>query len=91
MQNGVQQHKEVALALKASIRMEDILREHDSSWVLPGYAQAELVECAHVYLGMMTSLGNHFHPLGIYLFDVTIKFHYLLHACQKSKLLHPYK
>ena len=45
------------------------------------------------FLNLNTSLGGHYHKLEepLYLFNTTIKYHYMLHVADKAKFLHPAK
>ena len=84
-------HQQVLAAIKCSNQMDSIIKEHEDEFVLPEHAHVALVDVAFAFLQLNTSLGNHFHPQGIALFNTTMKYHYLMHSCLRSKLFIPIK
>ena len=89
MDHGCLQHRQIRLALRMSARMEELLVEHKREIKLPTEAAAELEKCALAYLQLNTALAQHYNAMGWKIFDITIKFHYLVHASRGAKWLNP--
>ena len=80
------QHKQIGLALKASCAIEDVLTANKGLPKLPTAAGEEIRKAGTVFLLMATALNNHFAvSRGEKLFNITVKFHYLDHACDNAK------
>ena len=85
------QHKQVRLALQKLIQIEEILEIHQASTKVPHADADALVKLARDFCLLNSGLARFFHTDGIFLFNVTIKFHYLLHCMYFSRYLHPAK
>lgn len=82
-------HKQVRLALKASVAFERIIAEHKHSVKLPPAVAAELVKATDTFVICAYALQQHFLASDRKLFNVTIKFHYLCHLALSSVHLNP--
>ena len=89
MDSGSQVDKQIKLALKASVRFEEILTEHKDAVQLPESAVVELQSAVHAFLMCCSALAHKFREEGRPVFNVTVKFHYLAHAALQAKHLNP--
>lgn len=87
--DGTTQHRQIKLALQASIEMEDILINTRGRNVLPKQKAKEFREAALNYVALMAALRNFF-GAAQKLFAYTIKGHYLIHLADHAKYLHPH-
>ena len=83
------QHKQIRLGLKCSVRMDNIISEHPTDICLPPEAADDFERAAWGFLGCLTALAKHYNALGLKVFDVTVKAHYLAHCALKSRDLSP--
>ena len=88
-QAGDQQHEEIALGFQCSARLDEILIENKDEFKLSGEVAAEFEACVWVFLLMQNSLAMHYSGLGLLLFDITPKSHYLAHIGLSAKFLNP--
>ena len=58
------QHKQIALGLRMSVRMEELLTTHADEWKLPPDAAREMTTCATNYAQLATALANHYNSEG---------------------------
>ena len=89
MDRGNAQHRRMHLALRLSCKMEEIIREHKGCFTLGPEAAADLTKAARDFVQLNTALASHYNQQGLKIFDVTIKFHYLVHAAHNSRYLSP--
>lgn len=83
------QHKQIRLALKLSIDMENLMALHHDEHKFPPSAVNEMTRCALNFNRLVTSLAHFYNTRGQLLFNVTIKFHYLVHSAKRSGQLNP--
>lgn len=83
------QHKQILLMLELCVKIEAILDRWSGEFVLPPDAANELNRSIVGFVQLNTSLGHHFHPKNIVLFNMTIKFHYMLHIGKTAHKMHP--
>ena len=83
------QHRQIKLALELNVRIESIFDDFALEYALPPHASASLLEACYGVTCLVTLLGRHFHEQGVFLFNFTIKSHYLLHIGLISKYMSP--
>ena len=89
MDQECMRHKQIRLALRASVGMDAILDAHPQDIKLPPTAAEEFESCGFTFLACLTALGNHYASVGLKLFNITIKAHYLLHGVLNAKYINP--
>ena len=72
-------HRQVLLALRCSLIMEQILDEHAAEFVWAPQHADRFLQAALDFLSLQTGLGAHFQQQGRLLFLTTIKSHVPLH------------
>jgi hypothetical protein len=80
MNGGNKVHRHIALALKLSYQMEQILDQNADVYSLPARDAASFKKAAFGFLALQTTLGHHFHTTVGMLFHTTVKSHWLAHA-----------
>jgi hypothetical protein len=89
MQSPKMQHKQIRLALRCSCRMEEIVDDHPLEVVWPNAVAEEYLANCYNFLALATCLANMSMQTGEKLFNITIKFHYLLHVALQARYLNP--
>ena len=92
MDEGNLQQRQMRLALKMLVRLEELLDEHPAylnRW--PQAASESFMESTVHFLACMTALGNFYHPQGVFLFHTTIKSHIMLRLAKMVKWMNPKK
>ena len=83
------QHRYVLAALRFSAMVETILDEHHTDFCLPADAHAHFKAAIFGFLEMNTLLSDWYHERGIFLFNFTVKTHYLAHIALYSRWFNP--
>ena len=78
-------HIAVHTCLTASVRLDEILDEH-TGFILPASVADEFLSNAVRYVQHNSLLANY---LGLPLFNITMKLHYMLHGARNAKFLNP--
>ena len=89
MDNGIEWHRYVLLALKLNLRMDTILDNYVGEYKLPPDAADELEACVWNFNIVYLTLANYFAPRGGKISNQTYKCHGLIHACQMARYIHP--
>lgn len=89
MDKGIEQHRQIRVALKASVAVEAVLDAYPRAPALPAEAVSDLSNAIAAFLTCGNALSSHYASLGQKLFNVTIKFHYLAHAAAQAHHLNP--
>ena len=79
----------IAVALRASARIDEIMHDHVKDFKFPGVISDEWRSCVQTYLTMQTALARHYNNLGYLLFNVTIKSHCTEHIADDARHLNP--
>ena len=87
--NPAEDYELIAVALRASCRMERILDDNPTGWKLPATAAAEYEESGFTYAEVAARISQRCELSGRKLFNVTIKHHMLCHLAISAKYLHP--
>ena len=87
--NPTEDYELIAVALRASCRMERILDDNPTGWKLPATAAAEYEESGFSYAEVAARISQRCELSGRKLFNVTIKHHMLCHLAISAKYLHP--
>ena len=74
--------KQINLMLKRSVRLEEILHDYKDFYCWPAAVCDEFQAKTFDFLNLSSAIAEHFHTLKppLKLFNVTIKFHILIHA-----------
>eukprot|EP00969_Alexandrium_andersonii_P007532 327614-Alexandrium_andersonii.AAC.1 len=59
--------------------MEEIMDLHKDDLKWPVDVSRDFAANVSKYLTLLTAIASHYHSQGLYLFNVTMKAHYLLH------------
>ena len=90
MDRTKQEHRWVEKGLENCLEIENILFASRDQWTLDDSTCAALTQAAVRYLTFSRALQNFFANQGLCLFQTgTFKGHWLLHACQMSRHIHP--
>jgi hypothetical protein len=91
MDTGNVQHRWILNALRACVRMEDIVndRRYKQSFKLPGALAAELDACCVTFGRHVAGLRRWCRTQDLRLFKVTSKMHFLREITMLAKYLHP--
>jgi hypothetical protein len=73
------QHRQIRLALIASVELERILDGNSHRFVLAGAEAASFRKHCFDLTALVSGLGHFYHGRGVFLFHFTIKMHYLMH------------
>ena len=84
-------HTQIGACLRLSVEMEDLLDCHIDCFKLPQDAADDLENKCTDFLTFYSAIAREFINRRISLFNVTMKFHYLLHICMYSKGINPRK
>ena len=79
MDTSNQQHRQVRLALMASIECERILDSTVDHFVLAGDHALGFRKSCFDLAALISGLGHFYHSRGVFLFHITVKTHYLMH------------
>ena len=79
MNKANRQHRQIRLALQASVTLEQILDANEDRFVLAGDSAVAFRKGCFDLATLISGLSQFFHGRGIFLFHFTIKTHYLLH------------
>ena len=82
-------HTRVETGLLMSQRMDEIIDCTKGSFVLASPWLEEFRTAAFVFLQTQNSLAQYYNAHGLYLFNVTIKSHYMAHAAIQAAWMHP--
>ena len=82
-------HKSIVLALKMSVKMDKIIDDHPSEFVLPATAARDFKAACFVYLNQFTLLADHYNKDGAMIFNLTVKAHMLAHVGMRCDQLNP--
>ena len=85
----IKEHRWIRLALTASVAIEDLLDVNRGNFVLDHADAQSLIKHTFNLMGLVTALGNVYHPEGVLIFHYTIKCHYLLHSALMGAYLNP--
>ena len=88
MNNDNPAHRDILAGLKASARVDAILKEHRRLPRLPPDARVHLREACFEFCQVQAALITHFHP-DTALYNVTSKSHYLLHIGLVAAFINP--
>ena len=88
MDKGDSRHRIVMLGLRASARMEEILKETRGSYRMPEHLSAEFREACLTYTQALTHSIRAYVPGHAY-FNWTKKSHVILHYADCSEFIHP--
>jgi hypothetical protein len=86
------QHIQIRLALERSVESEEILDAHPTAVRFPTAIGDRYKDCLLTYLVLFNALGSHYSSaagLGLKLFDVTVKAHYMAHIALLSVFMNP--
>ena len=86
------QHVQIRLALERSVEAEEMLDAHPKTVRFPPAVGERFKDCLLTYLVLFNALGSHYSSadgLGLKLFDVTVKAHYLAHIALLSVFMNP--
>ena len=89
MDGGDRQHRQVRIALMASMELEDLMRANKHNYRFFGDDAARFKDNVYKYVGAVSALGSFYHPKGEWMFHYTIKYHYLLHLGLLAKEINP--
>ncbi|CAE7526142.1 unnamed protein product [Symbiodinium sp. CCMP2592] len=89
MKPHIQTHQQILLMFQMNVKMEDLLSEHKTLWVLPEAAAREFRESARAMLLVYNAVARHFAEEGLQLFDITSKFHLLQHITDYADCVSP--
>ena len=89
MDRANQQHREIEMCLRASIKIEANVDMHRGEFKLPSEPAKDFLASAFQFTTCNNSLGKFFHPKHVQLFPSTWKYHYLLHCAIRSKWVNP--
>jgi len=79
-------HVLVKLALEASCTMERIINKHYDEYKIPDPDAQALLDASLQYCQAQSRLSNF---NGLQIMNITMKLHYIVHACSRAKYLHP--
>jgi len=79
-------HVLVKLALEASCVMERILNRHYEAYKIPEPDATALLDACLEYCQAQSRMSNY---NALQICNVTMKHHYMVHACSRAKYLHP--
>ena len=83
-------HKQIALLLKSSIRLEEMLDVHKHLYVFPPAIAHEFQQTTERYLVLACAINHHYHVVNArLLFTIIPKFHMLWHAAYNSRYISP--
>ena len=87
-------HAQIVFCLQKLIVVEDILTENRSEYVLPADVAARFKRNCEEFTALNALLRRHFEGVvvndrPVFLFHVTIKFHYVLHIADISLYMNP--
>ena len=86
---GDAQHDEVALLLQCSVHMDTLLDTNELEDVLPPIDAHQFMHAGFSLNACMNSLMTYFGALGLALFNITPKNHYLAHIALSAKYFNP--
>ena len=78
-------HTDIELVLKLSCRLDEILDEHPTDFVLDDAAADELIGIGFACCALWAGISQHFKDENLPLFGLTSKAHLLLHCCLLSR------
>ena len=90
MTEGDYQHRQIRLLLRTSCQIDLMIQDsnfNDYRW--PREEHEQFYNLVMNYLKLQTSLAKFYGEQGLFLFDVTIKSHYLAHLALMSQYLNP--
>lgn len=80
-------HKQIHLAMKLSVKAEELLDTPHTSHRLPPAVSEEIKRCLDGMLSMLSAIRSHYNSEGRLLFNYTIKHHYLQHVALRISRL----
>lgn len=89
MDPSCRQHKQVKLMLEHCHNLESILDRFSDCYAFTVDASRSFNGSCWVIFQLTTGLANHYHERNIMLFNLTIKFHYMLHLGLICKYINP--
>ena len=89
MHEELEIHRAIKMALKSSVRMEELISDNRQSLAFPREAAEEFNECCENYLSLNAFLADHFAEEETSLFLMTSKTHMLQHISLLSHCLSP--
>ena len=89
MDRSCRQHKQVELLLGFCHNIESILDKYADCYRLPADAAESFNTSCWSIFQLTTSLAQFYHAQSIMLFNLTIKFHYMLHLGLMSRYINP--
>ena len=89
MDTTVQWHRMIEVGLHMSSHIDHIITSTQQKFCLQGQELAEYQLAIFVFLCMQNALATYFCSNGIFLFNITIKSHYLAHGALQAAWLHP--
>ena len=82
-------HKEIRLVLRLTVRMNDIIDRNAGRFTLPAADANDFKKTTEQYCMLYSKIAKDYARQGMYLFPLTIKFHYMLHIAARSKFINP--
>ena len=89
MDSSIRVHRMVRLCLTAIDEMEDVLGRNRTAFRLRGEAATCFRTQCYNLAAFVTALGTHYHVRGLFLFNYTIKLHYILHIGNECEQINP--
>lgn len=89
MDDTIEQHKHIHLAIKSACDMEELIDAHMREYRWAASVSAEYKRLVNTFVQAVQALGHYFHNQGLFLFHMTIKFHYMLHISLLSEFVNP--
>jgi hypothetical protein len=86
---GEVHHRQILLLLKMSVRLEQIMVEQREAIRFDPPVADEFFQCAIAYAQLASALARRYNSVGISMFDITIKMHYLVHGAYRARHLNP--
>lgn len=84
-----QVHRQIKLALACLTELEEIMELHAQEFKWQREVCQNFFQQVSMFLALLTAIANHFHAQGRFLFNVTVKAHYLKHLGAFSFYLNP--
>lgn len=81
--------RRIVLILQMACQMEDIITDHMHLYVWPSNIVDIYQKAVRVFVQCNQSLAHDFHGDGLYLFHMTIKYHYMIHIALRARDINP--
>lgn len=81
--------KKIVLILQMCCQMEDIISDHKHMYKWPAEISEIYAKAIRVFVQCNQSLGHFFHARGLFLFHMTIKYHYMMHIAERARDINP--